>query len=109
MRSTASGGGPTAAAAAAAAVAGVGAGAGAGAGAANVANTVPGAPPPQSAQQQQRDEKGKAGAHVLGVQRPGFGGGGGGPGQGGAVLTMEDLGCAVGEYGVSVRRGEYYR
>ena len=101
MRSSASGGGPTAAAAAAAAAAGVGAGAGA----ANVANTVPGAPPPQ----QQRDEKGKAGAHVLGVQRPGFGGGGGGPGQGGAVLTMEDLGCAVGEYGVNVRRGEYYR
>lgn len=43
------------------------------------------------------------------MQRPGFGGGGGGPGQGGAVLTMEDLGCAVGEYGVNVRRGEYYR
>lgn len=100
MRSSASGGGPTAAAAAAAA---------AGAGAANIANTVPGAPPPQGAQQQPRDEKGKAGAHVLGVQRPGFGGGGGGPGQGGTVLTMEDLGCAVGEYGVNVRRGEYYR
>ncbi|MCJ1343520.1 hypothetical protein MMC31_001715, partial [Peltigera leucophlebia] len=90
MRSSASGGGPTAAATAAAAA---GAGAGAGSGAANVANTAPGAPPPpQGAQQQQRDEKGKAGAHVLGVQRPGFGGGGGGPGQGGAVLTMEDLG-----------------
>jgi transcription initiation factor TFIID subunit 10 len=42
-----------------------------------------------------------------GVQRTGFGGG---TGQGGrAVLTMEDLGCAVGEYGVSVRRGEFYR
>lgn len=96
MRSSASSGGPTAAAAA-------------GAGAASVANTVPGAPPPQGAQQQPRDEKGKAGAHVLGLQRPGFGGGGGGPGHGGAVLTMEDLGCAVGEYGVNVRRGEYYR
>lgn len=100
MRSSASGGGPTAAAAAAAA---------AGAVAPNVANIVPGAPPSQGAAQQPRDEKGKAGAHVLGVQRPGFGGGGGGPGQGGVVLTMEDLGCAVGEYGVNVRRGEYYR
>ncbi|KAL9043098.1 MAG: hypothetical protein Q9214_003601 [Letrouitia sp. 1 TL-2023] len=54
-------------------------------------------------------ERGKgAGAHVLGVQRSGYGGGGGG-GQGRAVLTMEDLGCAVGEYGVNVRRGEFYR
>ncbi|KAI4200500.1 MAG: hypothetical protein LQ350_003870 [Teloschistes chrysophthalmus] len=51
---------------------------------------------------------GKAGAHVLGQPRAGFGGGGGGSG-GRAVLTMEDLGCAVGEYGVSVRRGEFYR
>jgi transcription initiation factor TFIID subunit 10 len=25
------------------------------------------------------------------------------------VLTMEDLGMAVGEYGVNVRRGEFYR
>lgn len=101
MRSSASGGGPTAAAAAAAAAAG--------GGAPNIATTLPGALPPQGAAQQPRDEKGKAGAHVLGVQRPGFGGGGGGPGQGGAVLTMEDLGCAVGEYGVNIRRGEYYR
>lgn len=100
MRSSASGGGPTAA---------VGAAAVAGAGAPNVVNTVSGAPPPQGAAQQPRDEKGKAGAHVLGVQRPGFGGGGGGPRHSGAVLTMEDLGCAVGEYGVNVRRGEYYR
>jgi len=45
---------------------------------------------------------------VLGVQRAGFGGGGGGGG-GRTVLTMEDLGCAVGEYGVNVRRGEFYR
>ncbi|KAI4099866.1 MAG: hypothetical protein L6R37_005773 [Teloschistes peruensis] len=51
---------------------------------------------------------GKAGAHVLGQPRAGYGGGGGGSG-GRAVLTMEDLGCAVGEYGVSVRRGEFYR
>ena len=45
----------------------------------------------------------------LGVQRPGFGGGGQGGGQGRTVLTMEDLGMAVGEYGVNVRRGEFYR
>jgi transcription initiation factor TFIID subunit 10 len=46
----------------------------------------------------------------LGVQRSGYGGGGtGGSGQGKAVLTMEDLGMAVQEYGVNVKRGEYYR
>ncbi|PWY84891.1 hypothetical protein BO70DRAFT_395570 [Aspergillus heteromorphus CBS 117.55] len=55
------------------------------------------------------DAKGKAGTH-LGIQRAGFGGGGsGGSGQGRTVLTMEDLGMAVGEYGVSVKRGEFYR
>lgn len=57
----------------------------------------------------QKEEKGKSGAHMLGVQRAGLGGGGGGGAQGRAVLTMEDLGCAVGEYGVNVRRGEFYR
>lgn len=52
---------------------------------------------------------GKANAH-LGIQRPGFGGGGsGGTGQGRTVLTMEDLGMAVSEYGVTVKRGEFYR
>ncbi|KAH7114415.1 transcription initiation factor-like protein TFIID subunit 10 [Dendryphion nanum] len=45
----------------------------------------------------------------LGVQRPGYGGGGQGGGQGRTVLTMEDLGMAVGEYGVNVKRGEFYR
>jgi transcription initiation factor TFIID subunit 10 len=45
----------------------------------------------------------------LGVQRPGFGGGGPGNTQGRTVLTMEDLGMAIGEYGVGVRRGEFYR
>ncbi|MCJ1314047.1 hypothetical protein MMC25_007727 [Agyrium rufum] len=53
--------------------------------------------------------KGATGQHVLGVQRAGFGGGGQGGGQGRTVLTMEDLGMAVGEYGVNVRRGEFYR
>ncbi|ETI21136.1 hypothetical protein G647_07480 [Cladophialophora carrionii CBS 160.54] len=47
---------------------------------------------------------------TLGVQRSGFGGGGqGGSGQGRPVLTMEDLGMAVAEYGVNVKRGEFYR
>lgn len=55
-----------------------------------------------------KEEKGKGGAN-LGVQRPGFGGGGQGGGQGRTVLTMEDLGMAVGEYGVNVKRGEFYR
>ncbi|KAK2766885.1 hypothetical protein FQN54_006199 [Arachnomyces sp. PD_36] len=54
--------------------------------------------------------KGAAGGAHLGVQRAGFGGGGqGGSGQGRTVLTMEDLGMAVSEYGVSVKRGEFYR
>lgn len=56
-----------------------------------------------------KGKSGAGGAH-LGVQRAGFGGGGqGGSGQGRTVLTMEDLGMAVGEYGVSVKRGEFYR
>lgn len=47
---------------------------------------------------------------TLGVQRSGFGGGGqGGSGQGRTVLTMEDLGMAVQEYGINVKRGEFYR
>ena len=51
----------------------------------------------------------RAGGGALGVQRPGYGGGGQGGGQGRTVLTMEDLGMAVGEYGVNVKRGEFYR
>ncbi|KAJ5620448.1 hypothetical protein N7510_004432 [Penicillium lagena] len=54
--------------------------------------------------------KGGKGNTHLGIQRAGFGGGGsGGSGQGRTVLTMEDLGMAVSEYGVSVKRGEFYR
>lgn len=45
----------------------------------------------------------------LGGPRPGYGGGGASGGQGRTVLTMEDLGMAVGEYGVNVKRGEFYR
>ncbi|CZT24108.1 related to transcription initiation factor TFIID [Ramularia collo-cygni] len=49
-------------------------------------------------------------AQPLGGPRAGFGGGGGaGASQGRTVLTMEDLGMAVGEYGVNVKRGEFYR
>lgn len=52
-----------------------------------------------------KEDKGK-GPSNLGVQRPGFGGGGQG-GQGRTVLTMEDLGMAVGEYGINVKRGSF--
>ncbi|KXT01823.1 hypothetical protein AC578_1992 [Pseudocercospora eumusae] len=45
----------------------------------------------------------------LGGPRAGYGGGGAAGGQGRTVLTMEDLGMAVGEYGVNVKRGEFYR
>jgi transcription initiation factor TFIID subunit 10 len=48
-------------------------------------------------------------AAPLGGPRSGFGGGGASAGQGRTVLTMEDLGMAVGEYGVNVKRGEFYR
>lgn len=55
-------------------------------------------------------DKGNKGNTHLGIQRAGFGGGGsGGTGQGRTVLTMEDLGMAVSEYGVTVKRGEFYR
>ncbi|KAF4119552.1 transcription initiation factor TFIID subunit 10 [Geosmithia morbida] len=53
---------------------------------------------------------GAAGANAaLGIQRPGYGGGGQGGSQNRTVLTMEDLGMAVGEYGVNVKRSEFYR
>lgn len=45
----------------------------------------------------------------LGGPRPGYGAGGVGSSAGRTVLTMEDLGMAVGEYGVNVKRGEFYR
>ena len=56
-----------------------------------------------------KDSGAKAKDMNLGVQRPGYGGGGQGGGQGRTVLTMEDLGMAVGEYGVNIKRGEFYR
>lgn len=45
----------------------------------------------------------------LGIQRAGYGGGGQGGSQNRTVLTMEDLGMAVGEFGVNVKRSEFYR
>lgn len=54
-----------------------------------------------------KDATGKAAP--LGGPRAGYGGGGASGGQGRTVLTMEDLGMAVGEYGVNVKRGEFYR
>ncbi|MCJ1341687.1 WD repeat-containing protein 26 [Bachmanniomyces sp. S44760] len=84
--------GPAAAGAGAGGAAGAGGGGGGGGGGAGEKGT-----------------KGGTGQHVLGIQRAGFGGGGQGGGQGRTVLTMEDLGMAVGEYGVNIRRGEFYR
>ncbi|KAK0120081.1 hypothetical protein ONS95_011494 [Cadophora gregata] len=54
-----------------------------------------------------KEQAGRGGP--LGIQRPGYGGGGQGGSQNRTVLTMEDLGMAVGEYGVNVKRGEFYR
>ncbi|PQE28830.1 Transcription initiation factor TFIID subunit 10 protein [Rutstroemia sp. NJR-2017a BBW] len=54
-----------------------------------------------------KEQQGRGGP--LGIQRPGYGGGGQGGSQNRTVLTMEDLGMAVGEYGINVKRGEFYR
>ncbi|KAF2667677.1 transcription initiation factor IID, TAF10 subunit [Microthyrium microscopicum] len=68
---------------------------------------IPGAPGAEKAGAADKGDKGKNAN--LGTQRPGFGGGGTGATAGRTVLTMEDLGMAVGEFGVNVRRGEFYR
>ncbi|EMR65336.1 putative transcription initiation factor tfiid subunit 10 protein [Eutypa lata UCREL1] len=65
-----------------------------------------GIPIPGQAQQGAKDQ-GRGGP--LGIQRAGYGGGGQGGSQNRTVLTMEDLGMAVGEYGVNVKRSEFYR
>ena len=53
---------------------------------------------------------GGSGGTLRPMPRPGFGGGGGsGNTSGRSVLTMEDLGAAVAEYGVNTRRPEFYR
>ncbi|PBP15716.1 transcription initiation factor IID, TAF10 subunit [Diplocarpon rosae] len=61
----------------------------------------------QAAAPGSKEQAGRCGP--LGIQRPGYGGGGQGGSQNRTVLTMEDLGMAVGEYGVNVKRGEFYR
>ncbi|KAM4060812.1 transcription initiation factor TFIID 23-30kDa subunit [Hirsutella rhossiliensis] len=63
--------------------------------------------PGQQAGQPGNKDQGKG--PPLGIQRPGYGGGGQGGSQNRTVLTMEDLGMAVGEYGVNVKRSEFYR
>ncbi len=68
---------------------------------------IPGQPAGAGGPASGKDQQSKGGP--LGVQRPGFGGGGQGGTQNRTVLTMEDLGMAVGEYGVNVKRGEFYR
>jgi transcription initiation factor TFIID subunit 10 len=64
-------------------------------------------PGQQAASQPGAKDQGKGGP--IGIQRPGYGGGGQGGSQNRTVLTMEDLGMAVGEYGVNVKRSEFYR
>ena len=85
--------------------AGVGGGAGVGAGGSGAGGGGGGAGGANAA----AGKGGAAGGHVLGMQRAGYGGGGQGGGQGRTVLTMEDLGQAVGEYGINVKRPEFYR
>ena len=63
--------------------------------------------PGQPSNQPGNKDQGRGGP--LGIQRPGYGGGGQGGSQNRTVLTMEDLGMAVGEYGVNVKRSEFYR
>ncbi|KAI0884662.1 transcription initiation factor IID, TAF10 subunit [Annulohypoxylon maeteangense] len=59
--------------------------------------------------QTQANAKDQGRGGLLGIQRAGYGGGGQGGSQNRTVLTMEDLGMAVGEYGVNVKRSEFYR
>ena len=63
--------------------------------------------PGQQAGQPNTKDQGRGGP--IGIQRPGYGGGGSGGSQNRTVLTMEDLGMAVAEYGVNVKRSEFYR
>jgi transcription initiation factor TFIID subunit 10 len=67
------------------------------------------APAPAAGDAEGGKKKDSGKAAPLGGPRAGYGGGGAGAAQGRTVLTMEDLGMAVGEYGVNVKRGEFYR
>jgi hypothetical protein len=60
------------------------------------------------AKDQAKGATGPGGA-PLGIQRPGYGGGGQGGSQNRTVLTMEDLGMAVGESGGGEVLGSYFR
>lgn len=53
-------------------------------------------------------DQGKGGS-LLGIQRAGYGGGGGGGSANKTILSIEDLGMALGEYGVNAKRSEFYR
>lgn len=68
---------------------------------------IPGQPANQGGGGGAGKEQGRGGP--LGIQRPGYGGGGQGGSQNRTVLTMEDLGMAAGEFGVNVKRSEFYR
>jgi transcription initiation factor TFIID subunit 10 len=70
---------------------------------------VPGQPAGVAAGGGKEAGTGQGRSGTLGIQRPGYGGGGQGGSQNRTVLTMEDLGMAVGEYGINVKRGEFYR
>ncbi|KAI5804110.1 putative transcription initiation factor TFIID subunit [Peziza echinospora] len=52
---------------------------------------------------------GGGGGALRPMPRPGFGAGGSGGSSARSVLTMEDLGAAVAEYGVNTKRPEFYR
>lgn len=77
-------------------------------GAAGFGMTVPGGAEGEGGGKGKKADAAGKGA-PLGGPRAGYGGGGAGGAQGRTVLTMEDLGMAVGEYGVNVKRGEFYR
>ncbi|CAI4217340.1 unnamed protein product [Parascedosporium putredinis] len=49
------------------------------------------------------------GGPLLGIQRAGYGGGGSGGTANRTILSIEDLGMALAEYGVNVKRSEFYR
>ncbi len=68
-----------------------------------------GFPIPGQPSSQQGSKEQTRGGPLLGIPRTGFGGGGSGGSNQKTLLTMEDLGMAVGEYGVNVKRSEFYR
>lgn len=65
--------------------------------------------PGQPAGQAQPGKDQGRGGMLLGIQRAGYGGGGSGGSGNKTVLGIEDLGMAVAEYGVNIKRSEFYR